>query len=116
VIRIAHHTDRKERVVTHTLAQLRALVVLCADDINAPRRSADESEPSEEAIRRFEALLRELHTAVQSEHAALWRYRSWLLAQTAMAYNAARRPDRWSALRSLKPPSRRSPGRFRSAP
>jgi hypothetical protein len=71
VVWIAHHTDRKERVVTQTLTQLRALVVLYADDINAPRRPVDESEPkpipSEEAIRRLEALLRELHTAVQSE-------------------------------------------------
>jgi hypothetical protein len=81
--------------MTQTLAQLRRYVALCARDINAPRRSVDESGSelisSEQAVRRFEALLRQLHTATQSEQAVLWRYRSWLVVQAAMAYNAARR-------------------------
>jgi hypothetical protein len=58
VVWIAHHTDRKERVVTQTLTQLRALVVLCADDINAPRRPVDESEPKPISVRRGHSAIR----------------------------------------------------------
>jgi hypothetical protein len=101
--------------VTQTLTQLRAVRTTSTRPAARSMNPNPSLFPSEEAIRRFEALLRELHKAVQSEDAVLWRYRSWLLAQTAMAYNEARRPDRWSALRSLKPRSRRSRGRFRSA-